>query len=271
MATTQASGVEIHWDEIGEGTPVLLIMGHSFTAASWWPVAPELATRHRVITFDNRGVGKSGSSRSWTVQDMVSDAIAVLDAAGVVAAHVYGVSMGGGIALEMAISHPERVRSVVLGCTMAQTSVAPPPGRLKKALLRAVPSSLLLAMGGKGLYGDNAPADRVARDQQVLREAHIPKSGVIRQAEAVAAYSTTEEKVRAVTAPALVLHGTLDQAVAYEQGQRLATLVPGARLVTFDGARHNYLIDHGPEANAEVLSFFEQVDAQQNEGAVTPA
>jgi 3-oxoadipate enol-lactonase len=264
VPTASTSGVGIHWDETGSGTPVLLIMGHSFTSATWWPVVPDLAARHRVITFDNRGVGRSGMSKPWTVQDMVRDGVAVLDAAGVQDAHVYGVSMGGGIALEMAISHPDRVRSVVLGCTMAKTELRPPTPWTKKAILRAVPNRMLLRAGGNGLYGDSSPADRVARDREILRTSRMPKSGVIRQADAIAAYATTEDSVRAVSAPALVLHGTLDDAVPYEQGQRLAELVPNARLVTFEGARLNYLIDHGAEANESVLDFFAEVDAQKN-------
>jgi len=271
MPVTNASGVAIHWDETGGGTPVLLIMGHSYTSATWWPVVPALAERHRVLTFDNRGVGKSGSTRTWTVQDMARDSVAVLDAAGVGNAHVYGVSMGGGIALEMAISCPDRVRSVVLGCTMAKTEVAAPPTWSQKAILRAMPRSVLLRSSEKGLYGDSSSADRIAHDQEILRGSRIPKFGVIRQAEAVAAYATTDDKVRAVTHPALVLHGTLDQAVPYEHGQRLAELVPNARLVTFEGARHNYLIDNGPVANQTVLDFLAEVDAQKHAGTGAPS
>jgi pimeloyl-ACP methyl ester carboxylesterase len=262
VPTARSAGVAIHWEESGEGTPVLLIMGHSFTSATWWPVVNALAESHRVLTFDNRGVGRSGTSRSWSVQDMVSDAVAVLDAAGCETAHAYGVSMGGGVALELAMSHPDRLRSVVLGCTKAKTEVTPPPTRAKKAILRAIPKAVALRGSGRGLYGDDAPADRVAHDQRVLRESRIPKSGIIRQAEAIAAYATSDAQVRAVTTPTLVLHGTLDPAVPYADGQRLAELVPGARLVSFHGARHNFLIDHGQSANQAVLDFFREVDAE---------
>lgn len=271
MSVTDTSGVRIAWSEQGSGTPALLIMGHSFTQAQWWPVAPELATAHRVVTLDNRGVGGSDLGPAFTVADMVADCLAVLDAAGIQDAHVYGVSMGGGIALELAMAHPERVRSVVLGCTMAKTEVIAPPSWWMKTLVRLLPSGTRRKVSAGRLYSDAAPADRVARDQQILQESRIPMSAFIAQAEAIAAYSTTHDRVRALNVPALVLHGTDDPAVPYAEGKRLAELIPGAQLVTYEGARHNFLIEHGEHANAQVLEFFAQVDAARDQRLAMPS
>lgn len=271
MSTTDASGVRIAWSEQGSGTPVLLVMGHSFTQAQWWPVAPDLAAEHRVVTFDNRGVGESELGPAFTVPDMVRDCLAVMDAAGIEDAHVYGVSMGGGIVLELAMAHPERVRSLVLGCTMAKTEVIDPPSAWMKLFVRLLPKGTRRKVSAKRLYSDGAPADRVAEDQRILAESNIPMTAYIAQAEAIAAYSTSYDRVRAVTAPTLVLHGTDDPAVAYAEGQRLAELIPGAQLVTYEGARHNYLIDHGDHANATVLEFFAQVDAAREQPVALPS
>jgi 3-oxoadipate enol-lactonase len=81
----------IHWETMGEGTPVLLIMGHLYSSAMWYPALPELARRHRVIYFDNRGTGGSATTAGASLGDFAADALAVLDAAGVEKAHVYGV------------------------------------------------------------------------------------------------------------------------------------------------------------------------------------
>jgi pimeloyl-ACP methyl ester carboxylesterase len=93
----------------------------------WYPVIPALARRHRVIWFDNRGTGQSDTPRTATFNDHVLDAVAVLDAAGVARADAYGVSMGGGVVLELAMTRPDRVRSMVLGATCIFSSDKPRP------------------------------------------------------------------------------------------------------------------------------------------------
>ena len=76
-------GVRLHWEETGEGTPVLLVMGHRFSSRMWYPVIPVLAEKHRVIWFDNRGTGESDAPHTASVGALANDALAVLDAAGV--------------------------------------------------------------------------------------------------------------------------------------------------------------------------------------------
>src|SRR6476469_4469744 len=88
----------IHWQESGEGSPLLLIMGAVYSSEMWYPALPALSARHRVIRFDNRGTGGSTATREASISDMAQDALAVLDAAGVGIAHVYGVSLGGVVA-----------------------------------------------------------------------------------------------------------------------------------------------------------------------------
>ncbi len=133
----------LSWTERGAGTPIVLVMGHTYSSSMWYPVVDALAEHHRVITFDNRGTGQSTPMRKISVGDMARDAFAVMDSAGVQSAHVYGVSMGGGIILEMARQHPERIRSLLLGCTVAKT---PDVSRLPLALrlLTRLPAPIVL-------------------------------------------------------------------------------------------------------------------------------
>src|ERR1700759_1251919 len=114
MPFANNNGVKIHWQEQGTGTPVVLIMGHLYSSAMWYPILSDLAKEHQVISFDNRGTGKSGATRTATITDLVNDTLAVMDAAGVKRAHIFGVSMGGGIALELGIKHPGRATSLLL-------------------------------------------------------------------------------------------------------------------------------------------------------------
>ena len=118
MPITKANGIDLYYEIHGDGEPLLLIMGLSLTSKSWFKTLPALSEQYKVILFDNRGVGQSGKPNSpYSIELMAEDARAVLDAAGVESAHVYGISMGGMIAQRLAIQYPERVRSLILGCT----------------------------------------------------------------------------------------------------------------------------------------------------------
>jgi 3-oxoadipate enol-lactonase len=257
----------LHWEERGEGTPLLLVMGHTYSSAMWYLAVDELARNHRVITFDNRGTGKSSAVRKLSVGDMARDAFAVMDAAGVDAAHLYGVSMGGGIILEMARQQPERVRSLLLGCTLAKTpdiSRVPLALRLLTRLPAPIVYRLLTAKKNENPYpyGTAAPADKISRDVAVIKAINTNVRTSVAQTRAIGAYSITEEEVRALRMPALVLHGDEDAAVSYEAGLRLHELIAHSEMVTFPGVGHNYFVAAGDEANAAALAFLGRVDAQ---------
>lgn len=255
-------GVRLHWEERGDGAPILLIMGHRYSSAMWYPVYEALADKYRLISFDNQGTGQSGARTRTSVAEMAADALAVLDAAGIESAHIYGVSMGGGIALEFGVRYPDRVRSLILGCTMAKTPDIPPKPKWLVSLVYRL-SPLLKGLASKkhkNGYGDAAPDDRIARDMAVLAKDPFVMKGVIAQSHAVIDYSISPETVQAVTKPALVLHGTQDLLVPYEAGRRLSELLPNAQLVTFQDIGHNYFVGEGDRANAEVDRFIAGVE-----------
>src|SRR5260370_29081819 len=109
---------KIYWDGQGTGEPVLLIMGLSYPSYMWRRSRSVLSERYRTIAFDNRGVGQSDvPPGTYSISLMASDAAAVLDAAILKSAHLFGVSMGGMIAQEFALQYPKHVRSLILGRT----------------------------------------------------------------------------------------------------------------------------------------------------------
>src|ERR1700692_1538796 len=120
MAFVENQKTKIYWDEQGRGEPVLLIMGLAYPSQMWYRTRPLLASRYRTLALDNRGIGRSDVPQGpYPIPLMASDAAAVLDAAGIESAHLFGVSMGGMIAQEFALQYPKRVLSLILGCTAA--------------------------------------------------------------------------------------------------------------------------------------------------------
>jgi len=263
MPFINSNGARIHWEADGAGTPVLLIMGHLYSARLWYPLLPALTRNHRAITFDNRGVGESDTTPGVTVEEFAADALAVLDAAGEAKAHVYGVSMGGGIAAEFAMRYPERVRSLTLGCTMLKTEQTKLDGarRLIYSLPLALARALLARSRTPESYGSAAPRDAALRDMEVLAQDRFTMRGVKAQAEAIARYATTRERAAAaLTMPVLILHGHQDTAVPVAHGRELAQIIPGSRYVEFKGAAHNYLVAANEASTAAFLDFIGEAD-----------
>src|SRR3954469_12645712 len=114
MPTATRGSAELWWESTGGGAPVLLVMGRGMNSTGWWRTVGVLSESFRTIAFDNRGVGRSSRPPGpYSVPEMADDAMAVLDAAGVDCAHVYGISLGGMIAQEIALRHPGRVDALV--------------------------------------------------------------------------------------------------------------------------------------------------------------
>lgn len=264
MRYLDRGGVRLAWNDAGSGPPILLIMGHRYSSRMWYPVVEGLGGRFRLISFDNRGTGESGSRARTSVAEMTADALAVLDAAGIDRAHIYGVSMGGGIAIEFAVRYPERVRSLILGCTVAFTAEKPRARALAREILYRLPMWLLKRLGKrdhKDGYGDAADDAAIARDREVIAGDRFSRQGVLAQARAIAAYAVSRQAVQNLTMPALVLHGTQDAAVPYAYGQELAAWLPNGRFVTLEDCGHNYFVAAGERANAEVEDFIRGVEA----------
>jgi 3-oxoadipate enol-lactonase len=255
-----ADGTRLHYERTGRGIPVLLIMGLGMTAAAWWRTVPVLAERLQVLAFDNRGVGRSDRPRGrYTLEQMADDSVAVLDAAGVSRAHVYGISMGGMIAQHLALRHPHRVRALVLGATTAGGALAvpPPPATVDFLVRRAsMPAEEGVWSAVPYNYGERTRrhhGERIGED--LLRRLRFPLDAKSYQAQLAAARGhDLAERVTQISAPTLVLHGAEDVLVAPENGRLLADAIPGARLQLLERAGHLYTTDE-PGADLEVLDF----------------
>ncbi|HUQ22025.1 MAG TPA: alpha/beta hydrolase, partial [Gaiellaceae bacterium] len=130
--------MKIAWERHGEGPPLLLIHGLGYARWGWEPVVEALARSFDVLLFDNRGVGASDAPPGpYTAAEMAGDAVQVLDEAGVERAHVVGTSLGGMVAQELALGHPDRVGRLVLACTSPGGTKAFPTPKATIELMQA--------------------------------------------------------------------------------------------------------------------------------------
>jgi pimeloyl-ACP methyl ester carboxylesterase len=266
MPITRNGSVELYWESTGHGPPILLIAGQGMTLDGWWSTIPILARSFRVIAFDNRDTGRSSRvALPYAMAHLAEDAVAVLDAAGVERAHVYGVSLGGMVAQELALRHPDRVEALVLGATSPGGSHAVLPGPLpmtffaraglmgsEEAEWAAVPYTY--AATTRRLH-----ADRIA--ENINRRLSMPSNAItyLHQAAAVATHSTFD-RLDQITAPTLVMHGEQDLAMPPQNARLLAERIPGAELKMKPGAGHLYFIDE-PRADREIARFLQRHSA----------
>jgi pimeloyl-ACP methyl ester carboxylesterase len=202
----------------------------------------DLARDFEVASYDHRGIG--GSSRvdaEFSIADLADDAARLLDALGWESAHVLGISMGGMVAQQLCLRAPDRVRSVVLGCTSAggpSAFSAPGPGRIIEAM-----GTRDAAVATRVAFEVNVSSDFAQRPGELERFAQIslsrrvPVPVVQLQAMACMAHDTAEG-LGDLAAPTLVVHGDEDQMILVGEGQRLAELVPGAELEVWPGVGH---------------------------------
>jgi len=227
--------MRIAWERRGSGPPLLLIHGLGYGRWGWEPVVAPLARSFDVLLFDNRGIGESDAPPGpYTAAQMASDAVQVLDEAGVERAHVLGTSLGGMVAQELALAHPARVDKLVLACTTPGGARAHPTPEQTMRLLE----------NGATLrdFVENAlePDPRAALVERILEHRLAtaqPPEAWMAQAAAGAGFDAYE-RAGSIAAPALVLHGEGDVVVDPRNAALLAGLLPHASLELFPGTGH---------------------------------
>jgi len=171
--------------------------------------------------------------------------------------------MGGVIAIEVALQQPQRVTSLIVGCSGVLSADKPRAPAFLRLLYYLPPWALRLLTpnrtGDQG-YGSGASPDQIAADQAMLANDKSSARGVAAQSTAMGGYSTSREEVSTLTMPALVLHGDEDALVPYQWGVELAETLPDSRLVTLPGSGHNFLVAAGEESSAALLDFIREVD-----------
>jgi 3-oxoadipate enol-lactonase len=259
MSFVENQGAKIYWDEQGSGEPLLLIMGLSYPSYMWHRSRPILAKRFHTIALDNRGVGQSDAPPgAYSMALMAKDAAAVLDAASIDRAHVFGVSMGGMIAQEFALQYPNRVRSLILGCTAAggPHAVQAEPEALQALLRRDVTPEQAKETIIPFLYDAATPRERIDEDMAIRMKWYPTPQGYMGQLQGIFGWEAYS-RIAQITAPTLVIHGETDRLVPAANARLIAEKIPGAKLVLIPNASHIFDTDQPGTAHRAILEFLD--------------
>jgi len=259
VTVVSVGDIELDYERSGSGPPLLLIMGMSGTALHWGESFLEALRRDfEVIAYDHRGVGASSRLQGpVTIVEMARDAVGLLDALHIESAHVMGISMGGMIAQELALAHPERLRTLTLGCTYCGGvgSVLISRGlseRLTAAVMSGGREGLLRAAWeanvSAALVNDE---DAWAEFLAIGRTRAVAIPVIMAQSQAILAHDTSR-RLAGLEIPTLVIHGTADEILPVQNGRVVASHIPGARLEIYEGAGHLFFWEQ-PQRTAELV------------------
>jgi 3-oxoadipate enol-lactonase len=262
VPTVHVKGLEMYYEAAGKGEPVILIMGLGGDHTAWGLQVPDLvAAGYQCIAFDNRDVGQTAESPvpAYSIRDMAEDTAGCMEALGLDCAHIVGASMGGMIAQELALAHPERVGTLTLACS--EPHVDP--------YLRIILQSF-------GAWRRRLDKEDLARSQSVwvLTHAYLadeknfrafmnlmfdnphPQSDAsyLRQLGACLGHDALE-RLGQIRAPTLVLVGSEDILTPLRLAKLMVERIPHAKLVVIPGGPHGFLWENAPEFNRSIIAF----------------
>jgi 3-oxoadipate enol-lactonase len=249
--------IDLHYEERGAGRPLLLVPGIPAIASDWAPLAGRLDGSRRVIAYDNRGSGASSVTPApYTTAQLAADAVALLDALGIERADVFGMSLGGMIAQELALGWPERVDRLVLGCTHCGTAHAARPDREAGRAFAMETDDWGERMRALAPF---AFADGVG--PELLGPFVEKKAGDVQDPEgyqgqiAAALSHDAYDRLPEIGQPTLILTGDGDRVIPAASSDVLHERIPGSRLEVIAGAGHLFFLER-PEATVRLLEEF---------------
>lgn len=260
MPKVHANGIEIFYEEKGTGESLLLIAGFACDHTNWLKMIPILASHYRVIVFDNRGVGQTSAPNTpYSIRQMADDAAGLLEAMGLSRVHVAGHSMGGQIAQELALAHPERVRSLTLLASCAKLdergkAVIESWGELPR-LVDAVTG---LRLSFPWIYTSHFYAIPGAIQhviEEVLSNSFPPSPlGIYKQSRAITSCDTST-RLDGIKCPTLVVVGNEDILSRVFFSEQLVQGIRDAELVVLEKCGHGLPTESPEVTTAALLAF----------------
>ena len=257
--TPPRDGVSIKYEVHGDGPPLILVSGTGHDMHFWAGQIPHFSKSFRTIVFDNRGVGASSVPEpGYSLADMADDTAHVLDSAGIAHAHVMGFSMGGHIAQELTLNHPDRVMSLGIHHSWARNGA-----RLKKfqeTRLYLAQNDQRLALAEISMLALHASAyydqhvDEMNAHRAFLLEKSPVNAGWIGQLEACIV-GDTYDRLPSIDVPTLVTCSDLDLIASPHLSAAIHAQIPGAELRILEGTGHVALMED-PDGFAEICLEF---------------
>ncbi|AZG43809.1 alpha/beta fold hydrolase [Gordonia insulae] len=264
-------GVRFVYRELGPTSGVPVVFLHHFTATldDWDPrVIDGVAEKHRVIAFDNRGVGGSGSKVPGSIDEMAADAIAFIRALGLNKVDLFGFSLGGGVAQVVALRASDLVRRIVLtgtgprgGAGIDKMAIIVGSAYLKATLTRQdARNYLFFPRTADGKRAAAAYFDRLAERTTDLDTAISLQARLAQLRAIIAGGKAAPDDLSGITQPVLVANGNNDVMVASEHSFDLANRLPNAEIVIYPGSGHGGVFQHYREFVPKVLEFLDGPD-----------
>jgi len=256
MPLAMLSGIRIHYRVDGRGEPLVMIMGFSASRIGWTPQVPFFRNHYRVVTFDNRGTGRSDKPPGpYSTRMMADDTVRLMDFLGIEKAHVMGLSMGGMIAQELAIGHPDRVMKLILACTYAVQDETSGSTMEQSRLWQLAPDrkvSAMISLAFNSRLHRSTFAFLAAIGGRFMGASG--GAGIVGQSEACQQHNTLG-RLPLIGAPTLVIVGTADRVIKPASSEVIAGRIPKAKLVRIEGGAHYLSLENRNVFNREVLHF----------------
>jgi len=264
MPAIALADVSLHYETRGpeQGVPIVLLHGLGSSSSDWALQLPPLAERRHVIAPDLRGHGRSSRPRGrLTVASMSDDVARLLAALGAPPAHVVGLSLGGCVALALALDRPDRVRSLTLVNAFARPAAAGPRGALRTlarvGLLACAPMHVVAAHIARGLFP--RPDQHGLYVAAVASLAACPRRTYLASLRAVATFDV-RRRLGDLRCPTLVVAGARDQTVPLAAQRLLERSIAGAKLVIIPDSGHATPYDQPTPFTSALLAFIDGID-----------
>ena len=271
LPKVKVNGIEVYYEVHGEGSPLVLINGYTASSEGWQPeLLNELSKHHKIITCDNRGTGRSDKpSERYSIKTMADDIAGLLDNLNISKTHVFGISMGGTIAQELALNHKEKVTSLTLCSTFCggKKSVFSAEvnevffDNLSKGMFPDVSQEGLLEFALTLAYSPNylkAHRDEIYSNMSA-RKYPTPPETWVRHAQAIADFDVYD-RLPEISVPTLLLHGGDDIFVPPINSRIIQWRINGSKRVVLENVGHNLHIEAREKFVTLMLDFMKNVD-----------